>query len=465
MDNCSEKYDVLVLGGGMSGLAASLAALEQEASVVVVEKSSALGGSMILSNGLIWTFKDKKQLRAEIPQGDEALQDLIVEELPDGLKWLQSHGVILAPEQSFKWFGWGRRANPAQMTPAMDEKMRSLGATILTDTSLDSLIVANGAVVGAVVYTDSGPREIRARTTVLATGGFQGNPELVGRYVTSNAYALYLRSNPFSTGDGFIAALSIGAATSELLHTFYGHALAAPPARFNQLEFQSISQKYGVLSVAINLDGERFTDETQGTGEEDLNFCIAQQREATAVYVVDSNLANIESADSPPGRVAIGRAKSAGGPVIEADTLESLASKLADWDVSSQRAMSTFTEYNAAVEKNEGASLRPQRRKTQIPLAAGPFTAVKVKAGITYTCGGLKADLDMGVVRRSRSVSAYRHLRASAADLRLDTIPNLYVAGCDVGGISNWGYMGGLSQALVTGRTAGKSAATAAICK
>lgn len=463
MSEIVKDCDVLVIGGGMSGLVAAITALERGAHVTLIEKSHGLGGSMALSNGLIWTFSDKHQLRSEIPHGDDALQDVVVEQLPDALKWLLSNGVALEPEQTFQWYGWGRRANPAQMVPALEEKARALGATILMNTSLDKLLMEGGRVAGAQVYDDRGPFEIKANATVLGTGGFQGNPELVGRYITPQAHALYLRSNPFSTGDGFLAALAIGAATSELLHSFYGHAMAAPPARFNRLEFQSISQKYGVLSVALNLDGKRFTDETQGTGEEDLNFHIAQQREATAIYVVDSHTANMEWKDNAPGRAAIGRAKSAGGPVLEADSLQALADKLAGWGVPSKQVLETFKEYNDAITGGLTEGLQPPRRKHQVALAKGPFTAVKVKAGITYTCGGLKADLDMAVARRSRSISVMKNLRADASDLRLEPLSGLFAAGCDVGGISNWGYMGGLSQALVTGRVAGASAADAAL--
>jgi len=49
---------------------------------------------------------------------------------------------------------------------------------------------------------------------------------------------------------------------------------------------------------------------------------------------------------------------------------------------------------------------------------------------------------------------------ADLSELQIATIPNLYVAGCDLGGISNRGYIGGLAHALVTGRAAGTAAAT-----
>lgn len=443
----------------MSGLVAAISALEQGARVILAEKSPALGGSMALSNGLIWTFADKDQVRKEIPQGDEALQDLIIDGLAHGLAWLDGQGVQLEPEQTFQWYGVGRRSNPAQMLPRLEERARALGAEIHLNSALESLIMDGERAAGAVVSHEGGASEITAGAVILATGGFQGNPELVGRYVTQNAHDLYLRANAFSTGDGLLAGLSAGAATSELMHSFYGHALVAPPARFDQLQFQSISQKYGWLSVALNLDGERFTDETQGTGEEDLNFWIARQSEATAVYIVDATMANKEWKDNPPARAAIGRARSAGAPVIDADSLEELCEKLSAWGLPAERSLRSLRAYNEGIIRDGGATLRPPRRKLPMPLTTGPFTAVKVKAGLTYTCGGLKVDMDMGVVRRSRSISTFRNVRTDASSVRVEAINGLFASGCDIGGVSNWGYMGGLSHALVTGRIAGQAAA------
>ena len=47
--------------------------------------------------------------------------------------------------------------------------------------------------------------------------------------------------------------------------------------------------------------------------------------------------------------------------------------------------------------------------------------------------------------------------------MKFNVIPGLYAAGCDVGNISHGGYMGGLAQALVTGRIAGHFAANLAL--
>ncbi|MFA7667618.1 MAG: hypothetical protein WCY32_16045, partial [Burkholderiaceae bacterium] len=84
---------------------------------------------------------------------------------------------------------------------------------------------------------------------------------------------------------------------------------------------------------------------------------------------------------------------------------------------------------------------------------------VLVRSSITYTCGGLQTDLDMRVIRQMSSVSTMPLVIAPIDELLIAEIPRLYAAGCDVGGASTIRYIGGLSQALVTGRTAGVAAA------
>ncbi|MDF2463361.1 MAG: Fumarate reductase/succinate dehydrogenase flavoprotein-like protein, partial [Ramlibacter sp.] len=150
------------------------------------------------------------------------------------------------------------------------------------------------------------------------TGGFQGNAELLGRYVSPHAQHMYLRANPWSTGDGLLAALDAGAATTPALDTFYGHAMTAPPARFGADRFQEMSHKYGPMAVAINLDGRRFADESAGTGEETLNIAVARQQNATAAYVFDAATADRPYEAGPLARVIVERARQAGGHVVQA---------------------------------------------------------------------------------------------------------------------------------------------------
>src|ERR1700682_4382686 len=58
-----ESYDVVVLGSGIAGLAAALAAHEAGMRAVVVEKAAELGGTSSDSYGLIW-IGDNHLMRA-----------------------------------------------------------------------------------------------------------------------------------------------------------------------------------------------------------------------------------------------------------------------------------------------------------------------------------------------------------------------------------------------------------------
>ena len=455
----TEHVDVVVVGAGMAGLCSSIAALEAGARVLTLEKGSRYGGSMFLSGGLIWTFSDLAQLRREMPAGDASLQEMVIDSIGESLAWLEGQNVALGPEQGFMWYGRGRRAEPAPMTEALVSRLAALGGRISLNSPMLELVADGGGVRGVRAWTDGEVLEVGAAAVVLATGGFQGNAELLARYVTPNAHRLYLRANPWSTGDGFVSAKAAGAAVTPWLDTFYGHALVAPPARFGPGQFLDVTQRYGQMAVALNADGQRFVDESTGTGEESLNQAIAGQRDATAVYVVDAAIAERSYYGAAVPRVSIERALDCGGPVAQAGSLEELCDSLREWGLPARAALRTLRDYNAAIMSGQAQAMRPPRRRNHFPLAEPPFSAVQVRPGITFTGGGLATDTEMRVRQRSTTNSLLPLMRCAAAEHARGYIGRLYAAGCDVGGISSHGYMGGLAAALVTGRQAGRAAA------
>jgi succinate dehydrogenase/fumarate reductase flavoprotein subunit len=451
--------DMLMAGGGMAGLCAALAAAGQGARVLLLEKGNRFGGSMYLSNGIVWTYASSGEVRRRIPDGDAALQDLLVSHLGDGLDWLQAQGVALEAERVYLQCGRGRAASGQQMTQALVDALRQRGGQLLPGTALQQLSMQDGAVTGALAFGPDGPVPIDAHAVVLATGGFQGNAELLARYVSPHAASMYLRANPWSTGDGLVAALDSGAATTPWLDTFYGHALTAPPARFDASGFQEMSHKYGPLAVALNLHGQRFADESAGTGEEWLNSQIARQPQASAAYVFDALTGEREYEGGALARVVLERARQAGGPVVHADSLEDLALKTHRWGLPPAEVLQTLAGYNAAVTAGRGEFLHPPRRANPFPVLQPPFSAALVRSGITFTCGGLRCDLDMRVLRRAQSVSTLPLVTAGRDEFQYAAVPGLFAAGCDVGGFSTNAYLGGLAQALVSGRVAGVCAA------
>lgn len=465
---------LIVCGGGLSGLSAAVTALEVGTAVTLIEKAPVLGGTTAISGGLIWTFADYEQVRSDIPDGDPALQWLVYDTIDDARTWLAAHGAKLGPDEPMLGYGRGRTIDPVQTVGVLAEHFQRLGGTLLLETALDSLVERDGVVRGVRLARDGRVWEEPAGAVVLATGGFQGNPELLARYVLSDPDNVILRANSWSTGDGFLAATQIGAAASSGLDTFYGHALTAPPARFSKFEFRDVSQYYGQASVALNLRGRRFADESEGNGEEVLNQHLARQPQGRGFYIIDQDvLASVPIQGLEiVTKTIINRARTAGAPIVEANTIEDLCRGLVPFGVPEQQALRTLQEFNALVAAGRAAELEPARQQHRKPLSAPPFYAVPVKAAITFTMGGLRIDERARVLRRSGSTSsasatpvarAYTDLTGASVtigeDYRQMPIGGLFAAGCDAGNISHFGYMGGLATALATGWTAGREAA------
>jgi succinate dehydrogenase/fumarate reductase flavoprotein subunit len=406
-----------------------------------------------------------------VPHGDPILQWLVCDGIDAASAWLFSLGVRAGPEESFFAVGRGWRIEPVQALNVLAERFRTLGGTLLTSHALEALASRATGVQGVRCTTAHGSLDIPADAVVLATGGFQGNAELVTRYVVRDATHLALRASPWSTGDGLLAAIDIGAAHSPGLDKFYGHALCAVPEREAAADFRALSQFYGPWSVALDVNGRRFCDESDGAAEEVLNYRLAHQPQGRGWYVIDKAMLAMRPM---PGldlvtSAIVERARAAGASVVEGASVEALGAALARHGVPGAVACGELVRFNAAMI--DGADdLVPPRRANRRPLVP-PLYAVPVQASITFTMGGLAVDERARVLRRAgssaigRRVPAERaHAGTAEAPFEIDayreaTIPGLYAAGCDVGNVHHRGYLGALASGLVIGRVAGQQAA------
>jgi succinate dehydrogenase/fumarate reductase flavoprotein subunit len=254
---------VLIAGAGMAGLCAAVRARELGGSPVVFEKGSHPGGSMLLSSGVIWRYRSFDEFRAQCPGGDRRLQELVHERLDEGLEWLEAIGAPVVTRETGNPLTTGVRFDPAGMTEAL---ARAAG---------DVRFGEPGTHLGNV---PGGP-------LVLATGGFQGDPELVERFVRPAA-PLRLRANPWSVGDGLRHGLGLGAGLSEGLDEFYGRNMA--DVDFGEAEFVPLAQVYGRFARIFNDLGEEFVDHNEVSWSEiDLVQATAHQPGARAWYVLD----------------------------------------------------------------------------------------------------------------------------------------------------------------------------------
>jgi succinate dehydrogenase/fumarate reductase flavoprotein subunit len=355
----------------MAGLCAAARARELGLEAVVHEKGDRAGGSMLLSSCVVWRYRDLDAFRAECPGGDAELQRQVIERLDDGLEWLRSLGAEVVWEETGNPHTVGMRFEPRQLT--------------------ETLVRAAGDVRLSAPWPDD------AESLLLATGGFQGSPELVRKYIAP-AGDLLLRANRWSTGDGLRFALRGGAALSDGMDEFFGRAMPAPPAVVTEERFVALAQLYGRFALVLDDDGEEFAPEPVHWSETDLVYAIVRRPHAQAWYLVDEDALAVQIRERTVMDM-VEAARDAGAEVV-----------------------------------------LPHVLGIEVPDAYR--YAVHVKAGITHTIGGIRIDPSARVLHEDGT-----------------PIEGLYAAGADAGGISTGGYASGLASALVFGRIAAETAA------
>ena len=241
----------------MAGLSAAARARELGATPLVYEKGTRPGGSMLLSSGVIWRFREWEDFRAECPIGDEELQRVVWERLDEAIAWLESLGAPVVEHET---------GNPRTVGKRFDTRR-------LTETLVG---VAGDVRLG----------QEASEPAILATGGFQGNAELVAEHIHPGD-SLRLRANPWSSGDGMRYALGRGSELSAGLDEFYGRNM--PDADFGEAEFVPLAQLYGRFARVYNERGEEFFDGEVSWSENDLVQATAQQPNARAWYVLDDD--------------------------------------------------------------------------------------------------------------------------------------------------------------------------------
>ena len=304
----------------MAGLCTAARARELGASPVVLEKGTRAGGSMRLSSGVIWRYRTFEEFRAQCPGGEERLQRLVFDRLDDGLDWLESLGAPVVTRETGNALTAGVRFDPKGLT--------------------DVLVRAAGEVrfEQPVTVTVTVTRD----PLVLASGGFQGDPGLVGRYVRPAA-PLRVRANPWSAGDGLRIGLERGAALSGGVDEFYGRNMA--DVDFSEDGFVGLAQVYGRHARIFNEHGEEFFDHAAVSWSElDLVQATAHQPGARAWYLLD------------------------------------------------ERALDERVRYGTVRDLVAAAPTRIDPTELPFDPPLGTVAAVRVAAAITHTIGGLRVD-------------------------------------------------------------------------
>src|SRR6266567_3152743 len=198
---------------------------------------------------------------------------LLVRRSKSTMLWLRSKGMRFAPiygRQAFKIDGrfkfWGGLTVEAWgggpgLIDSLCHIARGAGVTIEFGASVTDLIDDDG-VHGVRVRRNGRTGEVRAKTVVLACGGFEANTEWRTRYLGPGWDLAKVRGSRFNTGDGIRMALDIGAAPRGNWSGCHAVQWEMNAPEFGALsvgdQFQKHSYPFGVM---VNATGKRFVDE------------------------------------------------------------------------------------------------------------------------------------------------------------------------------------------------------------
>ena len=435
------ECDLLVIGSGMAGLSAAARGAELGARVVVVEKAETIGGSAILSGGFVWTVPTREKL-GYVGNGTPALGAVLVDGYADAIAWLRGRGVHLSSPCDVM-YGRGYQIDIVGHLKACVSSIEHAGGMVVLGTSVDRLLTESNRVVGADTVHPDGMVQVRARHTLLATGGFQADPELRARHVHPHARDMLLRSNPYRVGDGLRLAQAVGGAMSSSGNPgFYGHLLCEPATLDHPSKFTVLTQYHSEVSMLLNRAGQRFCDESLGdhlNAQETLT-----QDDAIALLVWDQDIEEQHVmrpfvAGTPPVD-KFGVARAQGARAALCDSLDEVARQAQSWGFDGAAARTTLERFNDEV-RNAPERLQPPRTTALVPVAREPFRVMVVQSAITFTHGGLSVDP-----------------QARVLDARGKPVPGLLAAGADVADVFRRGYAGGLALALTFGLRAARTA-------
>lgn len=450
-------YDIVVIGVGAAGTAAALSATQtakafgRNLSIGILERTdeSDWGGNsrwttanfrMLDENHLYPTFEEDIISDSKGRANKEYVHRLALEAL-DTIKWIQSNGVHLEA-RSDNWTVSGFKMGPVggglEIITALRRAAEEAGAKIVFEMTAYKLVQDDSGVITGVLVRDRSGRisKINSKAVILAGGGFEGNYEMLTKYIDRNAssFRMDVPSTKTHLGECINMAFEVGAAPSGEFGSYHGDVV---DARSNSYRPTIRAYVYGIV---VNREGERFTDEGMDEMSNSFEFVardIFKQPDHTAYLILDKKALSVPNFD---------KSLKTNVPPYEAGTLEELARIL---KIPAKRLAETVANFNKSIKpgnydptKTDGKrteGISPPKSNWALEINDPPFYCYPIQGTMQFTWGGLASDSQARVVATNGS-----------------PILGLYAAGEVVGFYYNH-YTPGTSvlRALAYGRIAG----------
>lgn len=442
--------DVCVCGAGISGLSATVQALQKGLSVVVVEKSGGTGGGGRGTEGVFAVGSDlQKEKGIDVQPVEVVAREMsyhhnrvdglrwldLIHASGDNVAWLKENGVNFTGVvdnyhggefDTFHWFGEDRAAK--DYAPPMTARAQELGAEILTNCAATQLITdESGTVTGVYAQKlNEDYVQVSAKAVILATGGFANSNEYLKRGHFSNVEKVVRFLHGFD-GDGLRMATEVGGADNlDRFSGLFQLSVSGAPGG----EYGTFGSGDGLVvgthsgnTIWVNETGERICAEN--AGDENWMALMIPSLAHKAVYSIfdraayEENVANIAfpahsyeySMEELETRIEENPYQDA----FAADTFEDLAKQVhaAFPEIEEETLLSTIENYNdmcrAKADTDYGKPVEYLKE-----LSTPPYYFIYMPQACMVTFGGIRTN---------------RHFEC--VDVDNETIDGLYAVGVD----------------------------------
>lgn len=432
-ERAAENCDIVIVGGGPAGLAAAVSAKQTNAdkNVILVEKLDILSGNGKFDMNFFDMINTEAQKAAGNDEwvGEAGLAKFLEEKSSNGESaeriqvwaneeynldaWLRAMGV----ELNYNYGGTNHMAEDNQYSgeviqAGLEKAAAELGVDVRTGTKGVDLVMEDGACKGVIVTNNAGETyTINAASTIITTGGFCSNKELLAEYAPG--YEVFNTSNQMGTTGDFVKIFEQNGFKMENMGkmSFFSNIIVPYRDLTGGADMNLLANSEGTLLP--NKSGM------------DRGTMIKEQPNGAAYYITDKT--GYDSFYRIRKHVGLGY-------YAEGATLEELAEKLS---INAEGLKASVEQYNAdaaAGAENAQIAAVPKRALD----AEGPYYGVRVEAANHMTKGGVVCNENAQVLNADDTV-----------------VPGLYAAG-EV----TW-QGGGYSESVCFGKVAGAQAAMA----
>lgn len=432
-ERAAESCDIVIVGGGPAGLAAAVSAKQTNAdkNVILVEKLDILSGNGKFDMNFFDMINTEAQKAAGNDEwvGEAGLAKFIEEKSSNGESaeriqvwaneeynldaWLRAMGV----ELNYNYGGTNHMAEDNQYSgeviqAGLEKAAAELGVDVRVGTKGVDLVMEDGACKGVIVTNNAGETyTINAASTIITTGGFCSNKELLAEYAPG--YEVFNTSNQMGTTGDFVKIFEQNGFKMENMGkmSFFSNIIVPYRDLTGGADMNLLANNEGALLP--NKSGK------------DRGTMIKEQPNGAVYYITDKT--GYDSFYRIRKHVGLGY-------YAEGATLEELAEKLS---INAEGLKASVEQYNAdaaAGAENAQIAAVPKRALD----AEGPYYGVRVEAANHMTKGGVVCNENAQVLNADDTV-----------------VPGLYAAG-EV----TW-QGGGYSESVCFGKVAGAQAAMA----